>query len=87
MRPYTLFFDESCMDMASEEVKELKYPLTVSIGTALETTLAKKLVTGAKLVIEINPEPAIEVGKVYTFKDSAGVVLEKMEKAIKEYKK
>lgn len=72
--------------MAPTEVKEGKYPFTVSIGTALETTLAKRLVTNSKEVIEINPEPAIEVGKVYTFRGTAGDVLTKMEKSIKDYK-
>lgn len=86
MRPHTLFFDEPCVDMAATEIKETKYPFTVSIGTALETTLARKMVTNSKEVIEINTIPEIEVGRVYRFVDTAEEALEKMEKCIKEFK-
>lgn len=86
MRPHTLFFDEPCMDLAAPEIKEMNYDFVVSIGTALETTLAKRLVVNAKEVIEINPEPVIEVGNVYTFKGDAVIILNEMLAEIIKYK-
>lgn len=49
----------------------LEFDVLFSIGTMLETNLARRLVGKAKEVVEINPEPVLEYGKVYTMATNA----------------
>ena len=43
----------------------------VLIGTSLSTGLCSKLAMQAKEIVEINPNPVIEVGRVYQFTQTA----------------
>lgn len=69
LRPHVLFFDESYGPLYGGEVKEAEFPFVMVIGSSLSTGLCIRLTAGGKEVVEINPEPVIEVGKVYQFRD------------------
>lgn len=66
MRPHTLFFDEAYQHHYGGAVMGQKYDVVFSIGTMLETNMARRLVMQAEEVVEINPEPVLEYGKVST---------------------
>lgn len=68
VRPHVLFFDESYGPLYGEEVKEKKFPFVFVIGSSLSTGLCSKFAQNAVELVEINPEPVIEVGKVYQYK-------------------
>lgn len=68
LRPHVLFFDESYGPLYGEEVKEKKFPFVFVIGSSLSTGLCSKFAQNAVELVEINPEPVIEVGKVYQYK-------------------
>lgn len=91
-RPHVLFFDESYNEKyyKSETVMNriAVMDCLVVIGTTLETNLASKIVETAVgndiLIVEINPEPCIQVGNV---KQLVGTAEEIVPELIKEVKK
>jgi len=76
LRPHVLFFDESYGPLYGEEVKERSFPFVFVIGSSLSTGLCSKLTLRADEVVEINPEPVIEIGRVYQYKKDSATVLE-----------
>ena len=67
LRPHVLFFDETYGPLYGEEVKDRNFSFVFSIGTSLSTGLCTRLAAQAKELVEINPNPVIEVGQVYQF--------------------
>ena len=77
-----MFFDESYGVSFGGEVKDQSYPFVVVIGTSLNTGLCIKLVSQAEKIIEINPEPVIEIGDVHPFPEDTTMTLKEMLKEI-----
>ena len=73
-----MFFDESYGVPFGGEVKDEEFPFVIVIGTSLNTGLCLKLAASGKKVIEINPEPVIEVGDVHPFCEDTSKTLEDM---------
>ena len=67
LRPHVMFFDESYGVPFGGEVKNQEFPMVIVIGSSLNTGLCIKFAASAEKVIEINPEPVIEVGDVFPF--------------------
>lgn len=90
-RPHTLFFDESYneefykSETVHKEIEDLD--CLVVIGTKLETNLASSIVGHAiginANIIEINPEPIIEVGDVYQLVGESEKIIPQLWKDIK----
>ena len=75
MRPHILFFDECYGKDYGAEIKDKTYPLVICIGSSVKTGLAINMIQRAEEVVEINPEPVIEIGKVYRFTNKTEEVL------------
>lgn len=56
------------------------------IGSSLKTNLCIKLTKQAEEVVEINPEPVIEIGRVYPFKEDTAKVVKGFLDAINKVK-
>ena len=56
------------------------------IGSTLTTGLCVKLASKAEQLVEINPSPVIEVGRVYQFREETGKVLKEVLREIGEKK-
>lgn len=59
-------------------MKDRNFPFVIVIGTSLNTGLCIKLVGKAEKIIEINPQPVIEIGDVHPFNEDTVVVLRQM---------
>ena len=64
-----MFFDESYGPCFGGDVKDRNFDFVVTIGTSLNTGLCTKLVAQGKKIIEINPNPVIEIGDVYQYSE------------------
>jgi hypothetical protein len=67
-------------------VKGRDFPFVVLMGTSLSTGLCSSLAQKAKEVVEMNPEPVIEVGRVYQYRKDAVEVVKEMLKELGEKK-
>lgn len=56
------------------------------IGTSLSTGLCSSFAQRAQLLVEINPEPIIEVGKVFQYTDDSVEILRGVMKELEENK-
>lgn len=87
-RPHILLFDEGYDDYLHHKKDALKAAqeadVIVVIGSTLETGLAAEIVKSAidtykkKTLIEINPDPVIQVGLTYTLPFKAEDVVPKL---------
>lgn len=71
MRPHTLFFDEPYQHHYGGAVSQIQFDVLFTIGTMVETGLAKRLVKNAQQVVEINPNPVLKRGRVFTVPTTA----------------
>lgn len=78
MRPHILFFDECYGKDYGAEIKDKTFPLVICIGSSVKTGLAINMIQRAQEIVEINPEPVIEIGKVYPFTEQTDEVLRKI---------
>ncbi|CAD8132739.1 unnamed protein product [Paramecium octaurelia] len=85
-RPHILFFDESYTN-ENCRIQELQdkydaYDTIIVVGTMLETGCAKstvcQFIKKKATIIEINPEPIIEVGNTYQIKGKSEEILPKL---------
>ena len=86
LRPHVLFFDESYGPLYGGAVQGKSFPLVIVIGSSLSTGLCCSLVSQAEEVVEINPYPVMEVGKVYQYKGDTAKTLGGILKALGEGK-
>jgi hypothetical protein len=67
-------------------VKGRPFPFVVLMGTSLSTGLCSSFAQKAQLLVEINPEPVVEVGRVYQYSKDSVEVLRGVMRELKECK-